>query len=188
LLALFFKLRTDVFHKKTNILHVSPTKDIANYIGENPNVTQVVGALEIDQFQEYDPIELDIQEMNLDSNQYDVVICCHVIEHVDDDIEAMREIYRVLKPKGFAVLQVPLALNLSITLEDKSLKTNKERKIAFGQIDHVRLYGMDYFDKLRIAGFRVVRDNPFDNKWLDGQELAKHRLDRIEDVIVAYKD
>ena len=100
----------------------------------------------------------------------------------------MREIYRVLKPKGFGVLQVPLALDLKITLEDKSLITDKERKLAFGQRDHLRLYGLDYFDKLQKVGFRIVRDNPFNNKWICEQELEMHCLDRIEDVIVAYKD
>lgn len=188
LLALFFKLRTEIFSKKTDILHISPNKDIADFINKSSHVNQVVGVLEIDRFKEYNPIKVDIQKMNIQDNQYDIVICCHVIEHVDNDQEAMNEIYRVLKPNGFAILQVPLALDLDVTLEDKTLKTDKERKIAFGQVDHVRLYGIDYFEKLKQAGFRVVRDNPFDNKWLDSQELAKHRLDKIEDVIVAYKD
>lgn len=188
LLALFFKLRTDAFNRKTDILHISPNKSIANFLCENSNINQVVGVLEPDGFKEYNPIKIDIQKMNLSDNQFDIVICCHVIEHVDDDDSAMREIYRVLKPKGFAVHQVPLALNLKKTLEDKTLKTDKERKIAHGQVDHVRLYGMDYFDKLQKAGFRVIRDNPFDNKWLSEKEIEKHRLDRIEDVIVAHKD
>lgn len=188
LLALFFTLRTNIFNKKTDLLHISPDRHIANFIDKNAKVNQVIGALEIDQFKEYDPIEIDIQKMDLDNEQYEVILCCHVLEHVDDDEKAMREIYRVLKPNGFAILQIPLALNLNTTLEDKSLKTKKERKIAFGQVDHVRLYGLDYFDKLQMAGFRVIRDNPFDNNWLNTQELAKHRLDRIEDVIVAYKE
>ncbi len=188
LLALFFELRTDAFRKKTDILHISPNKSIANFLIANPTVNHVVGALEPDQFAEYNPIEMDVQKIPLEDNIFDIVICCHVIEHVDDDAAAMREIYRVLKPGGFAVLQVPLALNLNKTLEDKTLKTDKERKIAHGQVDHMRLYGIDYFDKLAAAGFRVVRDNPFDNNWLSPQELDKHRLDRIEDVIVCYKD
>ena len=100
----------------------------------------------------------------------------------------MSEIYRVLKPGGFAVLQVPLAINLDKTIEDKTLATDKERKLKFGQVDHVRLYGLDYFDKLKAAGFRVDRDNPYTNKWLPEKELLRHRLDPIEDVIVAHKD
>lgn len=188
LLALFFKLRTDAFYKKTDILHISPNKSIADLLCKYSNINHVVGALEPDEFKKYNPIRMDVQKIDLCDNQFDIVICCHIIEHVADDDSAIREIYRILKPKGFAVLQVPLALNLRKTLEEKSLKTSKERKTAYGQTDHLRLYGIDYFDKLNSAGFRIVRDNPFDNKWLCEQELEKHRLDRIEDVIVAFKD
>jgi SAM-dependent methyltransferase len=188
LLALFFKLRTDAFQNKTEILHISPNTDIADYLNQNPTVNQVVGALYPQAFSRYNALKIDVQKIDLEDNKFDIVICCHVIEHVDDDESAMREIYRILKPKGFAVLQVPLATDLPKTLEDKTLKTDIERKKAFGQVDHVRLYGLDYFTKLENAGFRVVRDNPFDNKWLSEQELDKHRLDRIEDVIIAYKD
>ena len=188
LLALFFKLRTEAFKKKTDILHVSPNKSIAKFLGDNSTVSQVVGSIEPERYSEFNSIHIDIQKINLEDNSFDIVICCHVIEHVDDDEKAMRELHRVLKPGGFAILQVPIALDMQKTLEDKTLKTDKERKIAHGQVDHVRLYGLDYFEKLRRAGFRVVRDNPFDNKWLIEEELAKHRLDRIEDVIVAYKD
>ena len=137
---------------------------------------------------EYNPVYTDIQKMGFPDIHFDVVICCHVIEHVDNDKLAMQEIYRVLKPSGFAVLQVPLALNLEKTLEDPKAITMKQRKIAFGQVDHTRLYGLDYFVKLKEAGFRVVRDNPFDNKWLPEKELKRHALHRIEDVIVCHKD
>ena len=188
LLALFFKLRTNVFNKKTDILHISPNKSVANFLSKNSNINLVVGALKPHSFVEYNPVKLDVQKMEISDNQFDVVICCHVIEHVEDDQSAMREIYRVLKPKGFAVLQVPIALNLAKTLQDKTLKTDRERKIAFGQVDHWRLYGMDYFEKLQDAGFKVVRDNPFKNKWLSEKEIEKHCLDRIEDVIIAYKE
>jgi SAM-dependent methyltransferase len=188
LLALFFSKRTRVFDQKTDILHVSPNKDIAKFLAQSAMVNQVVGSIEPEQFSEFNPVYLDIQNITLADNQFDVVICCHVIEHVDDDALAMRELHRVLKPGGFGILQVPLAIDMEKTLEDKTLKTDKERKIAHGQVDHVRLYGLDYFEKLSAAGFRVVRDNPFINSWMKEEELSKHRLDKIEDVIIAYKD
>jgi SAM-dependent methyltransferase len=114
------------------------------------------------------------------------VICNHVLEHVQDDLAAMREIHRVLIPGGFAVLQVPLALNLQKTLEDRSLVDVRQRKKRYGQGDHLRLYGLDYFDRLQLAGFKVERDNPFKNHWTD--DLEKYRLDPNEDVILARKD
>lgn len=147
-----------------------------------------VGALEIEDFEEYAPIELDIQDLFLQDSTYDVIICCHVLEHVEQDEKAIHELYRVLKPQGFAILQVPLALDLEHTLDDKSIKTPKLRKTTFGQTDHLRLYGKDYFTKIENAGFRVVKDNAFMNKWLHQRELERHRLDQTEDVVVCYKD
>jgi SAM-dependent methyltransferase len=187
LLYLFFQMRTDVYRKPTKILHISPNKEIANVL-KGDTITQVVGTIEPEKYMEYDPVRLDVQQMEFPDQSFDVVICCHVIEHVDDDDKAMREIFRVLKPGGFAILQVPLALNLEKTIEDRTLKTDKERKLAFGQVDHVRLYGLDYFEKLKKAGFRVERDNPYKNQWLPEAELKRHRLDPLEDVIVARKD
>jgi len=114
-------------------------------------------------------------------------LCCnHVLEHVNDDETAMAELFRVLKPGGLAVLQIPLALNLEKTLEDPAAVEKKDRKRLFGQKDHVRLYGLDYFDKLADAGFRVERDNPFTNKWVP--ELDTYCLDRNEDVLMGHKD
>lgn len=188
LLYLFFKLRTDVYKKQTRILHISPNHEIARALGENENVQQVCGTIEPEQYKEFNAVYLDVQNIDAEDNYFDVVVCCHVIEHVENDAQALQEIYRVIKPKGFAVLQVPLALNLEKTLEDKKDRTPKQRKVAYGQVDHIRLYGLDYFERLQAAGFRVVRDNPFHNEWLAKEELDKHRLDRIEDVIVAYKD
>ena len=188
LLYLFFELRTKVFLQPTKILHISPNFEIARFLSQHKTVDQTVGALEPEHFTEFNGVKIDIQKIDFADDMFDVLICCHVIEHVDDDLAAMRELYRILKPKGFAVLQVPLAIDLKTTIEDKSATTNKLRKIAHGQNDHVRLYGLDYLDKLRSVGFRVVRDNPYDNKWLSEEELRKHALDRIEDVIVCYKD
>ncbi len=187
LLNLYFSLRTDIFRRETRLLHVSPNKELASFLSEHESVHQVCGSVEPDQYDEFKTVALDVQKMEFGDDQFDVVICCHILEHVADDASAMREIHRVLKPKGFAILQVPLALDLRETLEDVSAKTRKQRKIAFGQRDHVRLYGLDYFDRLQKHGFSVVRDNPFDNEWLPEQDLGRHRLDRIEDVVIGYK-
>jgi SAM-dependent methyltransferase len=186
LLYLFFTLRTDIFRRKTRVLHIAPNRNIAKVLYENKNIDYVCGALQPDEFKDLGAVRVDVTKINFGDNGFDVVICNHVLEHVADDAGAMREIHRVLKADGFAVLQVPLALDLPKTLEDSTLRTCKERKRAFGQSDHVRLYGLDYFDRLQKAGFRVVRDNPFTNQW--PAELQKHCLDKNEDVIIAYKN
>ena len=86
---------------------------------------------------------------------FDVVFCNHVLEHVRDDGRAISEIYRVLKPGGWGILQVPVEPDLLVTLEDWSITTPEERARHFGQNDHVRRYGSDYPEKLRAAGFTV---------------------------------
>jgi len=87
--------------------------------------------------------------------RFDLVIANHVLEHVEDDWRALAEIRRVLRPGGFAILQVPVAQRLVVTREDPSIRSEEEREEAFGQWDHVRLYGLDYPQRLEKAGFEV---------------------------------
>lgn len=84
-----------------------------------------------------------------------MILCNHVLEHIPDDKKAMQELYRVLKPGGMAVLQIPLENDRDVTFEDDSITDRKERARIFGQYDHVRVYGMDYFERLKSVGFEV---------------------------------
>jgi SAM-dependent methyltransferase len=95
-----------------------------------------------------------ISNIDHDSDYFDIIICCHVLEHVPDDRKAMKELFRVLKPKGQAILQVPISYALE-TFEDTTIQTPEARFAAYGQTDHVRLYGSDYSDKLKSVGFKV---------------------------------
>jgi ubiquinone/menaquinone biosynthesis C-methylase UbiE len=104
-----------------------------------------------------------MEKMNLTDIQhpdasFDVILCNHVLEHIPDDAKAMSELYRVLKPGGWAILQVPLDPNRLETYEDFSITSPHEREKAFGQVDHVRIYGQDYGDRLAAIGFTVKRD------------------------------
>jgi SAM-dependent methyltransferase len=97
----------------------------------------------------------DLTRLKYAGGSFDLVICSHVLEHVPDDATAMREIARVLSPGGKAILQVPFAMKLERTIEDPSLTDERERERRFGQFDHIRIYGPDYFDRLRAAGLQV---------------------------------
>ena len=99
-------------------------------------------------------IKMDITDIQYPNETFDIIICCHVFEHIIDDIKAMSELCRVLKNNGWAVLLVPIA-NMEKTYEDNSIITEAGRLAAFGQGDHVRQYGRDYIDRLKIAGFSV---------------------------------
>jgi ubiquinone/menaquinone biosynthesis C-methylase UbiE len=99
---------------------------------------------------------LDIERMPFRDAAFDAVICNHVLEHVADDRAAMAEVFRVLEPAGWALLQVPIAMALDRTIEDPTATTEAQRIHRFGQGDHVRLYARaDYIARLRAAGFFV---------------------------------
>ncbi len=95
----------------------------------------------------------DISKLSFGDRSFGVVIANHVLEHVADDRAAMREIFRVLEPGGLAVLQTPYSDKLPSTFEDESIRDAEARLQAFGQEDHVRLYGKDLFSRLQSVGF-----------------------------------
>jgi len=98
-------------------------------------------------------IQLDVTDMQLPSNSFDLLICYHVLEHVSDDRAAMAEMHRVLKPRGSAIIQVPM--HSGPTFEDPTVQTDEERFSRFGQRNHVRLYGRDIKKRIESAGFHV---------------------------------
>ncbi len=100
---------------------------------------------------------VDITEIPFESNSYDAIICIHVLEHVENDRKAMDELYRVLKPGGWAVITVPIDFNRE-TYEDPSIIAPEERKKHFGEEQHVRFYGLDFAERLRACGFEVQLD------------------------------
>ena len=104
-------------------------------------------------------VKADICNLPFDDNAYDVILCNHVLEHIPDDTKAMQELYRVLKPGGMGIFQIPQDLNRATTFSDDTITDQKERAKIFGQYDHVRIYGRDYFDKLRSIGFLVNEVN-----------------------------
>lgn len=111
---------------------------------------------------------------------FDVVLCNHVLEHIIDDKKAMAEIFRVLKIGGIAILQVPVSHKLIHTYEDCSITEPEQRKKAFGQFDHVRIYGMDYPQRLESIGFKVEKINI-------SQQYPKYGLNPEEDLFVCHK-
>jgi predicted SAM-dependent methyltransferase len=104
-------------------------------------------------------IVMDILNISFPENTFDWIICNHVLEHIPDDRKAMSELFRVLKPGGKAVLQVPISKTLKATYENPNVTTDSERIQHYGQYDHVRIYANDYVDRLTEAGFKVDRIN-----------------------------
>ncbi len=124
-------------------------------------------------------VQMDICDIHYPDESFDVVFCSHVLEHVPDDRRAMRELRRVLKPSGFAVLQVPISVEQ--TVEDPSVKDPAERMRRFGHPDHVRRYGRDYPDRLRESGFQVTIKDPRDI--VDDSELVPFGVSEIREQV-----
>lgn len=152
LLALYLRDAGVLEGRPARILHVAPEDGLERILRALPGIDYVSGDLE-------DPramIRLDVTELPFAEASFDVVICNHVLEHIPDEQRALAEIHRVLRPGGWALLQSALDPMLEETLEDPRIVDPDERTRVFGQRDHVRLYGLDYGERLRAAGFQVT--------------------------------
>jgi predicted SAM-dependent methyltransferase len=153
---IYYYLKTETnflkSNKQYNVLHIAPENNLRKIFSQKQNFNYYPGDLR----PKNRDFKLDITNLSQFKNNYfDLIVCSHVLEHVPNDKQAMKELYRVLKPNGVAILQVPISRILKKTYEDFSIVTPKERLKAFGQRDHVRIYGQDYVQRLKVAGFDV---------------------------------
>ena len=130
-------------------------------------------------------VKADITNLPFDDNSFDVIFCNHVLEHIPDDTKAMKELFRVMKKGGMGIFQIPQDNERLVTFEDNSITDPKERAKVFGQYDHVRIYGRDYFKKLRSIGFRV--NEVVYSKEISEELCDKYRLTDGEILPVVYK-
>jgi SAM-dependent methyltransferase len=158
LIWLYLKTKTNFFTDSLKVLHIAPEQCFEERFKKLPNLTYVTADLE-SPLADY---KCDVQKMPFGDNEFDVVICNHVLEHVDNDMIAMSEIYRVMKPGGFSILLVPNDFSSQVTFEDDSITSAKERALIFGQYDHKRVYGLDYPERLSKAGFIIPSTNYLD--------------------------
>ena len=152
LVYFFLKNEGEISTKTLSVLHVAPEPRLQHYLKCLPNISHE--SVDIDS--KYADKKMDLRSLQYPDAQFDVVICNHVLEHIPEDLLAMGEVFRVLKPGGFAVLQVPISTKLERTFEDFSVVDPKDRERVFGQSDHIRIYsGPDYEARLRKVGFTV---------------------------------
>jgi hypothetical protein len=180
LLWLYFNERTDLFDdRRKKLLHVSPEYLIGRRLRSHSSIDYLSCDLESRQAM----IQMDITNIDFADNTFDVVICNHVMEHIPDDLQAMSELFRVLKTGGWAILQTPIGR--APTDEEPSPQTAIERTRRFGQRDHVRMYGPDYRERLNSVGFDVSVDGYV--RTLDPNVVASYGLDLNEDIYCCRK-
>ncbi len=181
LLWLYLKNETDFFTSEKKALHFAPEQAFYKRFRGMKNLDYTTTDLE----SPLADVKADICNLPFEDNAFDVILCNHVLEHIPDDTKAMQELYRVLKPGGFGVFQIPQDLQRAETFEDDSIIDKKERAKIFGQYDHVRVYGLDYFDKLRHIGFKV--DEVDYTAQLSKEDITKYCLAHGEIIPVVSK-
>jgi len=155
LIWIYLKEKTGLFTDQMEFLHIAPELCFIRRFEKLKNLEYITA----DIASPLAKVKMDILKMPFEDNRFDAAMCNHVLEHIEDDHTAMKEIYRVLKPGGWAILQVPfMGKNLEKTYENPAIKLPSDREKVYGQRDHVRIYGRDYPERLREAGFEVEED------------------------------
>ncbi len=160
---------------KLDVLHIAPEQCFHKRFKAQKNLNYLTGDL----FSPLADIHFDLHSIPLEDNRFDVVFCNHVLEHVDDAHQCMSELYRVMKPGGWGIFQVPMDFSRDVTYEDALIVSPEDREKHFWQKDHVRLFGKDYPDWLRKAGFQVeefIQQSHYSENLIDRYRLQKEEV------------
>lgn len=151
LLWLYLQNETDFFTVPKKVLHFAPEQAFYKRFRKLDHLEYVTTDLN----SPLADVKADICNLPFKNDEFGIILCNHVLEHIPNDTKAMNELYRVMKPGGMGIFQIPQDLKREKTFEDNTITDQKKRAEIFGQYDHVRIYGLDFFDKLRSIGFKV---------------------------------
>jgi len=182
LMALYMKRKTNFYTANLKVLHVAPEYCFIDRFEQMKNLDYITADIE----SPLAKVKMDIHQITFPENSFDVDICNHVMEHVDDYILAMSELHRVLKPGGWALIQSPQDMKYEVTYEDPTITDPKEREIHFLQNDHLRLFGRNYGRELEKGGFKVTEDR-FVMDELSKAEVLRYSLPGEEIVYFCQK-
>ncbi len=155
LMYLYLKEKTSFFSKQAKVLHVAPEYCFIDRFEKLTNLEYITADIE----SPLAKVRMDIEKIQFPDNSFDVIFCNHVLEHVEHFDTAVSELYRVLKPGGYAIMQSPQDMKLPHTISDPSITDPRERERVFKQSDHLRLFGQDYGKELAKGGFKVTEDD-----------------------------
>ncbi len=182
LMWLYLKNHSNFFTEKhLDVLHIAPEQCFIDRFKAQKNLKYLTGDL----VSPIADLHFDLHQIPLEDHLFDVVFCNHVMEHVNDPIQCMSELYRVMKKGGWAIMQVPQDFSRATTYEDPNITTPEDREKHFWQKDHVRLFGRDYPQWLEKAGFTV---EIFDmHQKMNKAEIERFRLQTTEILYIARK-
>ncbi|MBW8242184.1 methyltransferase domain-containing protein [Muricauda oceani] len=178
----------ELINRPLKLLHFAPEKVFYDIFSESsqidyfpcdlhPNIYDYKGKTSVS--------KADITQIPFEDDYFDFILCNHVLEHIPDDALAMSELFRVMKPNGMGIFQVPIDYDRGKTYEDFSITSEKGRLKAFGRRDHVRWYGQDYKERLANAGFEVTEDDYISS--FTKEEQFKYGFDSTEKVYLCHK-
>ena len=182
LFMFFDKLNLWQEFTQAHVLHFAPERNLYPRIRQMKTAQYVMGDL----YPSSDEISrIDVTDIQFPDDSFDFVICNHVLEHVPNDGKGMREIFRVLREGGRAILQTPYSSILGKTFEDANINTDELRIRFYGETTHVRLYGLDLFERLEESGFQlnVVKNDELYSR----NECDYYSVDYEEDLILVSK-
>lgn len=181
LMWLYLRDHSNFFTDPQKVLHIAPEQCFHKKFQDQKNLDYLTGDLE-------SPIadmHFDLHDIPLEDNRFDIVFCNHVMEHVNDAIRCMSELNRVMKPGGWGIMQVPQDFSRETTYEDPSIVTPEDREKHYWQKDHVRLFGKDYPNWLRKAGFEVKEFRKED--YYTAEQIERYRLSKEEILYIVSK-
>jgi SAM-dependent methyltransferase len=151
-LMMYLENETDVLATGARVLHLAPEPSLYQRLQREPKLICTTGDLQpgpdID-------VQLDARELPFDGASFDLIVCSHVLEHIDQDTQVAREFARVLKPTGQALIMIPVDHSRATTYEDPEVQAPAERAAVYGHPEHERIYGLDAIDRLRAGGLSV---------------------------------
>lgn len=180
---LWLKESSNLFDGFPRLLHIAPEVSLMRHFKRHyrDNKNYITADLE----SPLANLHFDVQNIPLEDESIDVIICNHLLEHVEDDCRAMAELYRILKHGGWGIMLVPEDRGRATTFEDDTITDAEQRTRIFGQYDHRRIYGRDYDDRLRSVGFRVERIAY--NEHLSLEQRQRYAIGS-DDLVIVYKD
>ncbi len=182
LVSLYLERKTNFFKDNLRVLHIAPEHGTYKKFRKLGNLEYLSADLNSVRAK----IKMDITNIQFEDNSIDVSLSSHVLEHIDDDKKAMKELYRIQKPSGWSIHQVPMDKRRKHTFEDKDINTDEERAKIYGHHDHKRVYGADYPKRLEEAGFKVICDGFA--KSLSEHELLGFGINKEETIYLCIKE
>jgi len=178
LLWLYLKKKTNLFTDNLSFLHIAPELCFIDYFRKLENIKYTTADLE----SPWADIHLNVEDMPIESSSYDVLMANHILEHVENLDNALDEIYRVMKPGGYAIMLSPINLDRNSTYENKEITDPLEREIHFGQKDHLREFGLDYAKVLERDGVEVVEDRFIET--LSKEEILRYAIANPNNITI----